>query len=73
MDINKEHRKMFEARHGKIWAKTDICEAWKRHHINCVGCKHGKQCKSFIYWKLSILDGHSPEKYLDNPTDYKPY
>lgn len=67
----KERQRMFEERHGKVWTSTDICDAWKRHHKNCAGCKHKEQCEGFVKWQLSILDdGHAPEKYLDDPTKY---
>ena len=68
----RERRKMFEARHGKIWADTDICEAWMRHHNRCCGCKHEKKCKAAVLWTLSIMDGHSPEEFLDDPMKYNP-
>jgi hypothetical protein len=68
----KDRQRMFEARHGKVWLHTDICDAWLRHHKNCNGCKHQKQCSNLVKWILSILSGYDPEEYLDDPSKYNP-
>ena len=60
-------KKVFTSHHGLVYAHTDICTAWSRHHLNCVGCRHEKQCRKFACWVASVAAGHSPDKFLDDP------
>ena len=63
-------KKIFVSRHGLVYAHTDICVAWRRHHPKCIGCKHEKQCKKYACWMASISKGNSPDKFLDDPETF---
>jgi hypothetical protein len=66
-----KYKKTFEERHGKVWVNTDICAAFKKHSpTTCHDCKHFDQCYKYIAWMISIMDGHSPDKYLEDPLEY---
>lgn len=50
------NKKVFVARYGLVYMHTDICASWRRHHENCCGCKHEKQCSKYTNWTKQLLD-----------------
>ena len=71
--FKKSLREMYEKHHGKkLWISTDICDAWRAHHSNCIGCKHEDHCEGFTLWMLSIVSGHDPTEFINDPSKYDP-